>query len=49
VKNDDLCDPSSTGTLTRVKTIETYVEISFATVCVQSSIAGAFFCFDEDG
>jgi hypothetical protein len=40
--------PSSAGTLTCVKTIETYVERAFATVCVQSAIAGCFFYFGED-
>jgi hypothetical protein len=42
VKNDDWCDPSSAGTLTRFKTIETCVESAFASVCVQSTIAGYF-------
>jgi hypothetical protein len=45
VKNDDWCDPSSAGTLTRVKTIETCVESAFATVYVQSAIAGYFLLF----
>ena len=45
VKNDDWCDPSSAGTLTRVKTIETFVESAFATVYVQSAIAGCFLLF----
>ncbi len=34
--------PSSAGTLTRVKTLETCVESAFATVYVQSAIAGCF-------
>jgi hypothetical protein len=45
VKNDDWFDPSSAGTLTRVKTIETCVESAFATVCVQSAIVGCFLLF----
>jgi hypothetical protein len=45
VKNDDWCDPSSAGTLTHVKTIETCVESASATVCVQSAIAGCFLLF----
>jgi hypothetical protein len=45
VKNNVWCDPSSTGTQTRVKTIETCVESIFATVCVQSAIAGCFLLF----
>jgi hypothetical protein len=45
VKNDDWCDPSSAGTLTRVKTIETCVESAFATVCVQSAIVGCILLF----
>ncbi len=45
VKNDDWCDPSSAGTLTRVKTIETCVESASATVYVQSAIAGCFLLF----
>jgi hypothetical protein len=45
VKNDDWCDPSSSGTLTHIKTIETYVENAFTTVCVQSAIAGCFLLF----
>jgi hypothetical protein len=44
-ENDDWCDPSSAGTLTRVKTIETCVEIASTTVCVQSAIAGCFLLF----
>jgi hypothetical protein len=42
---DDWCDPSYAGTLTRVKTIEMCVESAFATVCVQSAIAGCFLLF----
>jgi hypothetical protein len=34
VKVAECCDPSSTSTLTCVKTIETCVESAFATVCV---------------
>jgi hypothetical protein len=45
VKNNDWCDPSSAGTLTRVKMIETRVESVSATVCVQSAIAGCFLLF----
>jgi hypothetical protein len=45
VKNDVSCDPSSADTLIHVKTIETCVESAFATVCVQSSIAGCFLLF----
>jgi hypothetical protein len=45
VKNDDWCDPSSASTLTRVKTIETYVESASATVWVQSTIVGRFLLF----
>jgi hypothetical protein len=45
VKNDDWFDPSSADTLTHVKTIETCVENAFATVCVQSAIAGCFLLF----
>jgi hypothetical protein len=48
VKVDDYCDPFSIGTLTHVKMLETCVEGSFATECVQSAIAGHFFCFGED-
>jgi hypothetical protein len=45
VKNDDLCDPSSAGIITCVKTIETCVESVVATVCVQSAISGSFLLF----
>jgi hypothetical protein len=45
VKIDDWCDPSSAGTLTRVKTIETCLESTSGTVCVQSAIAGCFILF----
>jgi hypothetical protein len=45
VKIDDWFDPSSTGTLTCVKMIETCVENAFVTVCVQSAIAGCFLLF----
>jgi hypothetical protein len=45
VENDDWCDPSSAGTLTRVKTRETCVENASATVYVQSAIAGCFLLF----
>jgi hypothetical protein len=49
VKVADCCDPSSIGTLTCVKMIETCVESAFATVCVRFTIADRFFCFGEDG
>jgi hypothetical protein len=45
VKVADCCDPSSTGTLTYVKMIETCVESIFATVCVRSAIASCFLLF----
>jgi hypothetical protein len=45
VKNDYWFYPSSAGTLTHVKTIETCVESIFATVCVQSVIAGCILLF----
>jgi hypothetical protein len=45
VKNDNWFDPSSAGTLTCVKMIETCVESAFATVCVRSSIAGSVLLF----
>jgi hypothetical protein len=41
--------PSSTGTLTFVRMIETCVESDFATKRVRFIIAGHFFCFGEDG
>jgi hypothetical protein len=41
--------PSSAGTLTFIKIIETCVESNFATERVRSTIAGRFFCFGEDG
>jgi hypothetical protein len=44
-ENDDWCDPSSVGTLTRVKMIETCAESASTTVCVQSTIAGCFLLF----
>jgi hypothetical protein len=37
------CDPSSTGTLTYDKTLETCVESDFATYNVRFAIAGHFF------
>jgi hypothetical protein len=40
-----MIDPSSVGTLTYVKMIETCVESIFATVCVRSTIAGCFLLF----
>jgi hypothetical protein len=49
VKVADCCDPSSTGTLTCVKTIEICVESVFATVCIRLTIADHFFCFGVDG
>jgi hypothetical protein len=45
VKVADCYDPSSSGTLTCIKTIETCVESALATVCVQSAIAGCFLLF----
>jgi hypothetical protein len=45
VKIADCYDPSSVGTLTCVKTIETCVESVFATVYVRSTIAGCFLLF----
>jgi hypothetical protein len=45
VKVANCCDPSSAGTLTRVKPIETCVESAFATICVRSVIAGCFLLF----
>jgi hypothetical protein len=47
VKVADCYDPSSVGTLTYVKMIETCVESAFATVCVRFTIANDFFCFGE--
>jgi hypothetical protein len=43
VKVDDYCDPSSAGTLTRVKSIEYVYECLFATDCAQPAIVGYFF------
>jgi hypothetical protein len=45
VKVADYCDPSSVGTLTCFKTVETCVDSAFATVCVRSAIAGRFLLF----
>jgi hypothetical protein len=45
VKVADYCDPSSAGSLTCVKMIETCVESTFATVCVRSAIAGCILLF----
>jgi hypothetical protein len=45
VKVIDCYDPSSAGSLTYVKMIETCVESAFTTVCVQSAIAGCFLLF----
>jgi hypothetical protein len=45
VKNNDWCDPSSTGTLTHVKMIETCVESAFTIICVQFAIAGCLLLF----
>jgi hypothetical protein len=39
------CDPSSTGTLTCVETIEMCIESAFATVCLRSAIVGGFLLF----
>jgi hypothetical protein len=41
--------PSSTGTLTFTRSIETCVESDFATVSERFAIAGRFFYFGEDG
>jgi hypothetical protein len=41
--------PSSTGTMTFVKMIETCVESDFATERVRFAIADRFFCFHENG
>jgi hypothetical protein len=45
VKVADCYDPSSAGTLTCVKMIETCVKSAFSTVCVRSAIAGCFLLF----
>jgi hypothetical protein len=44
-----MIDPSSAGTLTRVKTIETFVDNVFVTVSERFTIVGCFLCFGEDG
>jgi hypothetical protein len=49
VKVADCCDPSSAGTLTCVKMIETCVESAFTTICMSFAIADRFFSFGEDG
>jgi hypothetical protein len=41
--------PSSVGTLTFARSIETCVESDFAIEHVRSAIAGCSFCFCEDG
>jgi hypothetical protein len=41
-------DPSSIGTLTFAKSIETCVESDFATAYARSAIADRFFCFCDD-
>jgi hypothetical protein len=48
VKFADCCDPSSVGTLTCVKMIETCVESAFTTVSKRYAIADHFFYFGED-
>jgi hypothetical protein len=48
VKIVDCCDPSSTGTLTCVKSLETFVESTFAIVPERSAIGECFFSFGED-
>jgi hypothetical protein len=45
----DMFYPSSVGTLTFARSIETCVENNFAIKHVRSAIAGHFFCFGEDG
>jgi hypothetical protein len=45
VKVADCYDPSSAGTLTCIKSIETCVESAFAIVCVRSAIAASFLLF----
>jgi hypothetical protein len=45
VKVADCLDPSSAGTLTCIKTIETCVENAFGTICVRSIVAGCFLLF----
>jgi hypothetical protein len=45
VKVDDCCDPSSARTLICVKTIETSIQSTFATVCVRSTIVDYFLLF----
>jgi hypothetical protein len=49
VKVTDYYDPSSAGTLTCVKSLETFCESNYATVSEWFAIAGHFFCFGEDG
>jgi hypothetical protein len=48
VKVANCCDPSSTGTLTCVKSLETCAESAFATVSERFAIANCFFGFGED-
>jgi hypothetical protein len=43
-----LLDPSSVGTLTFIKMIETFVESTFITECVWPVVASYIFCFGED-
>jgi hypothetical protein len=45
VKVADCYDPSSAGTITCVKVIETCVKTTFATVCLRSAIADCFLLF----
>jgi hypothetical protein len=48
VKVTDCCDPSSAGTLTCIKMIETCLESAFVTVSKRFTISDHFFCFGED-
>jgi hypothetical protein len=49
VKVADYCNPSSVGTITSVKSLETFCESVFATVPERFTIADCFFCFGDDG
>jgi hypothetical protein len=44
-----MLDPFSAGTLTFVRTIETFVESVFSTVPERFTVADHFFSFGEDG
>jgi hypothetical protein len=48
VKVDDCYDPSSIGTLTCIKRIETCVESDFTTVCMRFAIADHFLLFGKE-